>query len=46
MILARRTRKARRTSRCNLCRGRVLIGQHIAQLGLTWVHTACAISRM
>jgi hypothetical protein len=46
MILAHRTRKARRNSRCALCRGPVSIGQYIARLGLTWVHTTCAVARM
>lgn len=46
MILARRTRKARRSSWCPLCRAPVLIGQYIARLGLTWVHTKCAVARM
>ena len=46
MILAQRTRKARRSSRCPLCRGPVLIGQYIARLGLTWVHSTCAVARM
>lgn len=46
MILAHRTRKARRGGACPLCRGPVRIGQHIAKLGLTWVHIACAVARM
>jgi hypothetical protein len=46
MILANRTRKARHSSRCPLCRGPVNIGQYIARLGLTWVHTTCAVARM
>jgi hypothetical protein len=46
MILAQRTRKARRSSWCPLCRGPVRIGQYIARLGLTWVHTTCVVARM
>jgi hypothetical protein len=46
MILAQRVRKARRTSLCALCQSPVLIGQYIARLGLTWVHTKCAAARM
>lgn len=46
MILAHRTRKARRNSTCPLCRGAVRIGQPIAMLGRTWVHTTCAVARM
>jgi hypothetical protein len=45
MILATRGRKARRTGRCPLCGGPVFIGQYICRLGLTWVHTKCAIAR-
>lgn len=43
MILASRSKKARRNGRCNLCRGAVTIGQSIALLGRTWVHTSCAV---
>ena len=46
MILARRTRKARHNGRCPLCQSPVRIGQYIALLGLTWVHTTCAVARM
>ena len=46
MILANRTRKARRNGSCPLCRAPVHIGQNIARLGLTWVHTICAVARM
>lgn len=46
MILASRTRKARRNGRCPLCQGPVTIGQQIAQLGKTWVHTTCAAERI
>ena len=46
MILAQRARKARRYGWCPLCRTPVLIGQYIARLGLTWVHTKCAVARM
>jgi hypothetical protein len=46
MILADRARKARRSSWCPLCCGPVRIGQYIARLGLTWVHTTCAVARM
>ena len=46
MIRASRTRKARRSGTCPLCRGPVRIGQSIAMLDLTWVHTTCATARM
>lgn len=46
MILARRAMKARKNSRCPLCRGPVTIGQHLVQLGKTWVHTTCAVERI
>jgi hypothetical protein len=46
IVLADRARKARRSSRCPLCRGPIRIGQYIARLGLTWVHTICAAARM
>jgi hypothetical protein len=46
MILATRSRKARRHGRCPLCRGPVHIGQYIARIGLAWVHNTCAASRV
>lgn len=46
MTLAHRTRTARRNGACPLCRAPVRIGQQIAMLGRTWVHTTCAVARM
>lgn len=45
MIHATRTRKARRNSPCPLCQARITVGQQIAQLGKTWVHSTCAAAR-
>jgi hypothetical protein len=46
MILATRTKKARRNSRCSLCQQPVSVGQRIALLGRTWVHSACVADRI
>lgn len=45
MIRADRVRKARRTTRCNLCGGEIYVGRMIARLGRTWVHSTCAAER-
>jgi len=46
MIRADRVRKARRTTRCNLCGGPIYVGRQIARLGKTWVHSQCAAQRI
>jgi hypothetical protein len=46
MILATRTKKARRNSRCPLCQGPVWRGQQISLLGKTWTHSTCAADRI
>lgn len=46
MILASRTKRARRNGRCPLCRGPVWRGQQIALLGRTWAHSSCAADRI
>lgn len=43
MILATRTRKARRNGSCPLCPDPVWRGQSIALVGRTWLHTSCVL---
>lgn len=44
LLLASRTRKARRNSACVLCGAPVTIGQRIGLLLTGWAHVTCIVS--
>lgn len=44
VILARRTRKARRNSVCPSCSTPITVGQSIALVDQTWSHTRCVVA--
>lgn len=43
LLLATRTRKARRAGRCVLCAGPVATGQRIGLLLRGWAHVTCIV---
>lgn len=45
VLLAARTRKARRRGGCTLCPGPVITGQRIGLIPGGWAHVACIVRR-
>jgi hypothetical protein len=44
-LLASRVMKARKPSRCPLCRDLVHVGQQIGRTPIGWCHTQCIINK-